>query len=372
MMLTHARALDLAATAIDFELPTPERRALGEHLAACSACRGSADALNRDARRLAALPAIPPPFWVADAIGRRRRPLAVGLATAGLLVSGILSAAVIAGSLFSDAPPPRTTPPASLAPTADSPLTPLPYPSIWLNTALRVTAETVVLRQVPSVGGAEVVTARRDYLLVTDGSLRVQADGFEWYHVTILAELPVVQELPRDLHDARGASGWIPIAGASGTVAVPMDARCPSGVALVDVAAMLEAERLACFGARTVEVEGSFECDGCETVTEGVYAPAWLAGGSSAVLRPEAEASASLELHLPPDGQGWPPTGSRLRVRGHFDDPLAATCELSAGTPDFGDPESTISPVDLDSARLLCRQAFVVDAYEVLNGAAGS
>jgi hypothetical protein len=40
---------------------------------------------------------------------------------------------------------------------------------------------------------------------------------------------------------------------------------------------------------------------------------------------------------------------------------------LSAPTPDFGDPENTFSPVDLESVRVLCRQAFVVESYSVVS-----
>ena len=373
-MLTHDRALDLAAMAIDFRLSAADNIALAEHLGACSACRSDAGALRRDAERLMALPPVPPPAWVALAIGKRGRPVGLTLATAALVLSGVLAAAAVAGSVLLDVPQPSPSPFDSLSPTAVSRPVPRPYPSTWLNTALRVTAPELVLRQVPAVAGAEIWTARRDFVLVTDGSLHVEADGYDWYHAAILAEVPLLQPLPAGLRDARGASGWIAVRSAQETLALPMDARCPLGVALDDVAGMLEAERLACFGGGRIEVEGVFTCPSCGSIVEGVYAPVWLAGRSFAELRPDTSDRTGLVLHLPPDGPEWPAEGSRVRVRGHLDDPVATTCGLSSPTPDFGDPESTFSPVDIESVRLLCRQAFVVDSFDLVSstGSTGS
>ncbi|HEV8697176.1 MAG TPA: zf-HC2 domain-containing protein [Candidatus Limnocylindrales bacterium] len=53
-MTAHDRFLELAATAIDFELTAPERDALAEHLSDCQRCRAQVDALRADARRIAA------------------------------------------------------------------------------------------------------------------------------------------------------------------------------------------------------------------------------------------------------------------------------------------------------------------------------
>jgi len=52
-MKTHDRWLELAATAIDFELSPLERDALAEHLAGCQVCGLQIEALRADARQIA-------------------------------------------------------------------------------------------------------------------------------------------------------------------------------------------------------------------------------------------------------------------------------------------------------------------------------
>lgn len=119
-MITHDQALDLAATAIDFELDARERADLEAHLAGCVACAAEAGALANDARRLRRLPPIAPPDWVRHAVGRHRRPIGTLLLAAALAVAGTLGAATVAGELLNLADPMETSVP-TLSPTGPEP-----------------------------------------------------------------------------------------------------------------------------------------------------------------------------------------------------------------------------------------------------------
>ena len=354
-MIGHERALDLAATAIDFELSPADRSALEGHLASCPTCPSEGAALLGDADRLRALRPVPPPAWVGRAIGRRRRPVGLVLSFVLLALSGLLAVAA-AGSI--QLPPfVERTP----APTPRS--SPAAYPTVLLNTAVRVTAPEIVLRQVPSSAGAEIARAAQDAVLVTDSALRVRADGFDWYHAAIASASLLVPPLPGAFGEGTGASGWIAVRSDVEAFATPVPPRCPQDAVLENVVAMLEAERLACFGGGTIEVEGTFTCSSCGGGASGVYEPVWLASPTTAALvGPGGASGPSLPLHFAPSGTAMPAEGARISVRGHFDDPAATTCRLALPMP--GEPDASLSPVDVDSVILLCRQAFVVESYE--------
>jgi hypothetical protein len=331
--------------------------ALDAHLMTCRACRTEAAAMHADADRLRALRPVPPPAWVIHSIGRRRRPAALVVAFVLLVISGALAAA-FAGSIVQlpvlvDASP---------SPSHRAP--PATYPAVLLNTAVRVTASEIVLRQVPSSAGVEIARASRGAVLVTGSALRVRADGFDWYHAALVSATDPVPPLPDSLRDEDGPSGWIAIGSDVEAFATPVEPRCPSEAEFENVAAMLEAERLACFGGATIELDGTFTCPSCDGSVAGVYEPAWLASPTSAaLLGPGGVSGPSLALQFVPDGPAIPGEGSSISVRGHFDDPAASGCRLSLTMP--GDPEATLSPVDTDSVVLLCRQRFVVESYEV-------
>jgi len=135
----HARALELAAIAIDFDLSTEESDELRQHLDTCEPCRADATALRGDAARIAALPAIDAPARVRAALvgnrlpGRLRtaRPLAV-LLTVLVLTVGPLSATVLLRGGFGIGIPgggpftPAETP--QVAPATGAPAAPTPQP----------------------------------------------------------------------------------------------------------------------------------------------------------------------------------------------------------------------------------------------------
>ena len=74
----HARALELAAVAIDFELAVDEAAELAHHLDDCEPCRTDAQLLRSDAAALAALPQVDAPSRVRSAVVAGRRPGRIG------------------------------------------------------------------------------------------------------------------------------------------------------------------------------------------------------------------------------------------------------------------------------------------------------
>jgi hypothetical protein len=117
------------------------------------------------------------------------------------------------------------------------------------------------------------------------------------------------------------------------------------------------------FGDRSLTFEGTFGCNGCGGMTRGDYEPGWLAYPMNFDwLFPDYQSNTGyLELRFAPDSDlERPEQGSIVRVTGHFNDPASSTCTMSTF-----DGERAVS-VDPRTAELLCRERFVVDAYEVI------
>jgi hypothetical protein len=92
-MTDHARAQELAAAAIDFDLTNDEQAELDGHLAGCASCRDHADALRVDARSLAQLGQVDAPDRVRSRVVRGPRP-AWGMPLALAAAVGVLALAV--------------------------------------------------------------------------------------------------------------------------------------------------------------------------------------------------------------------------------------------------------------------------------------
>jgi hypothetical protein len=97
-MTDHARAQDLAATAIDFDLTSEEQAELDNHLVGCASCKAHADALRLDARSLAQLRQVDAPARVRSRVVGTPRPawrmplaLAAAVGVLALAVGVILS-----------------------------------------------------------------------------------------------------------------------------------------------------------------------------------------------------------------------------------------------------------------------------------------
>jgi hypothetical protein len=227
--------------------------------------------------------------------------------------------------------------------------------------AMRVAVPELNVRSAPSLRGEKLHLARRDDVVLAH-DWPVVADGYTWYrgHIRIrdgtLPALPDILPPGIDFPD-----GWFAASSDDGPYMVALPLRCPGDVNLENVSALLESERLACFGNATLEFEGGLGCAFCEGIS-GSGTPGWLASEHAySVL--VADEDHGLQLFLAPGVGGAEALGSRARVRGHFDDPAALSCsfmlEDSAG-------EFQLDPV---IAFEFCRQRFVVESVELLGAA---
>ena len=100
IMAEHARAQELAAAGIDFDLSAEEQAELDVHLDGCSACRAHAEGLRLDARALADLPHLDAPARVRRHVAPDPRPawgMRFRLAAAAIGVF-VVAAGVYAGT----------------------------------------------------------------------------------------------------------------------------------------------------------------------------------------------------------------------------------------------------------------------------------
>lgn len=262
----------------------------------------------------------------------------------------------------------------SLAPATPSP-TPaaLPAPNQILPSGamLRVTGTGLRIREAPSLAAAIVTTAGVGEILYTTAPMDPRlapraADGYDWYPVEYAAdyqgwpELPPADERIIGYVAARSAAEWF---------VELIEPACPSAVP--DLATLVELtpyERVACLGARSVTLEGTYGCPACDSLSHPyVMEPAWLA---------------AWHLHLSWFAPGWedpspglivvvtPPgvpeiteaeRGRVLRVTGHFNDPQAQACTIT--------PQAAAGPAAAphpEAVEWYCRDRFVVERWEVI------
>jgi hypothetical protein len=244
-----------------------------------------------------------------------------------------------------------------------------PPEPLLIGTAVRVLATELNIRQEPSTSGKRLDTFRSGQVIVVGGMPPVDADGYTWYFGTgpfgdgkgNLQALPHPAEAGID-----PTYGWFAARKGAVQYAEPAKARCPTVVDLENLGAMTPAERLVCFGGRTIEFEGAYGCPGCIAEVFGRYEPGWLASPNEVNLVSKIGTNLGghgLNLRIPPALDGRPENGAIIRVRGHFDDPNAADCTISLV------PWNSIAMVPHvvpgSIARLWCRQMFAVESYEV-------
>jgi hypothetical protein len=132
----------------------------------------------------------------------------------------------------------------------------------------------------------------------------------------------------------------------------PVEPACPETDA--GLSAMLAWDRVRCFGAAQVSVEGTIShCQGGVVEVE----PGWLGYACWVVT----DGAGTIAIHANPEsGIVFPDDTVRARMTGHFDDPASTSCLY------LGDPDPLGRTPSASEQVFLCREAFVVDAFEIL------
>ena len=280
------------------------------------------------------------------------------------LAAALLLAVVVGCAPTTPTPSVDETASATGVPPSDAPpATPGPA-SVPL---VRLSAATVIVDRLPVRVDASATADSPGDLLRGDVVVLMvfeplEFNGASWFHAQKVpnAEPGTVPALPVVLADPAEEFplvGWIAASDASGETVAPLAPRCPETPDFVNVSAMLDGERLACFGAEPITLDGSFGCIDCGSDGPGVFEPLWLAGPSAGPLGdPTNSGRPSISLHFAPTVEA-PAEDSLVRVTGHFDDPAAETCEITFDG----------MPVAPEIAVELCRVRFVVDSFKPLS-----
>jgi hypothetical protein len=128
------------------------------------------------------------------------------------------------------------------------------------------------------------------------------------------------------------------------------------------------ANAASCFGQTELTIEGyTLGCGGCGGVDEYDRTPSWLATfiplyfvGPNAGEAGIDPASGFPVFIDPASGLVFPPPDTLVRVTGHFNDPIALTCQV---TPK---PGSSAPPLDPNDVIATCQRSFVVTAVTVI------
>lgn len=288
------------------------------------------------------------------------RPLAALAAIA--LVLAACSGPTTADRSTNESP---TAYPGSPAPTPsprEADATSLPSPSapelaLGADVIAEVVTTDLVMRTAPGVFDESLMYPGRlgpsDRLYLVDGP--VAADGFDWY----LAD-------PFQIDVQEGEEwvrfGWVAAADKTGEDwIVPVAPECPPEPDLQTLNGLLPQLQLACFGDRTIQLEGDVSCENLGPPIPTAM-PAWFTW-ERCNLNPQGfpydpmdhTTSLGIPIHYPPDAER---TTGYLRITGHFDDPRATECRMPMPFPSddvFG------QELAHQARQLGCRASLVVD-----------
>ncbi|HET7181706.1 MAG TPA: hypothetical protein VFI15_05680 [Candidatus Limnocylindrales bacterium] len=273
-------------------------------------------------------------------------------------------------SLPSPEPTAAPTPTSTVQPTAEpAPTEPSTFQPVGLGFAntfvMRVAVNGLNVRAKPSKNGVSMGKAAKGELFrVYDWP--VNADGYTWYYgYEQLQNDNRVPKLPTPYNEGYDGIlvGWMAAGSLDAPFLMPVGARCPATIDLLNLEAMLGSEKIDCFGSDTLVLQGTFGCGGCGGEDPGHYEPFWLAAGLEFdILRSSNQQDGAQALHFPPDGQAPPAEGTIIKVRGHFDDSRSETCRITV----LGDDGNVDVKIPNKAADQYCRARFVVESYEVL------
>ncbi len=176
-----------------------------------------------------------------------------------------------------------------------------------------------------------------DRVFLVDGP--VDDGGYAWYLVAPLFRA-----------DSVGPFGWIAAADQDGEPWIrPIQPACPRVASLAAVLALQPLERLVCFRNDTLTLSSEHVACG---IASGPWVgePDWIAGLSGCGL---AIGDDVLSVRTRPGGRDIASSlPGPVTVRGHFDDPAAATCTITSAEPELPAPPR-------EHAVLMCRSQFV-------------
>lgn len=293
------------------------------------------------------------------------------IAVLAILVAGCAApgASFLPSAASPDVPAAGSIPP-TVVPAGPS-QTPGPQAGPLYGSAIRPIVAELSVRAGPSTSSTKKTVVTPKNVLVVHGLQSLDADGYTWQEVSAISttgELPALPELLP--WPAAPIEGWIAVAKGGTAYVEQLAPRCPSTIDLRNIVAMLESERLACFGATTIVLEAVFVCGGCAGEAPVRAEPVWLADQSPRwgvlAVTPYREGSPGLVGHSPPGGPAHPPDSTIIRVRGHFDDVAARDCSIALPLPGDQSETPVLVPIDQATAEALCRQQFVVESYEIL------
>ena len=250
-----------------------------------------------------------------------------------LLVALVAGCAVSPGSTADSSPSASASAGApSAAPSEPASLQ--PFPSVSLPPDSRAEL-TDALPFAESLDGPIVGTLAAGTSVIVAGGPREM--GGTWYVLQWSPEPDTVQH------------GWFRVDDASLLESVELP--CPETAD--GVLALPAWDRVRCFGDVAVTVEGTVgHCQGGVVFVE----PGWL---GYACWRVHDDTGA-MGIHADPEsGITFPDDLVRARMTGHFDDPAATTCIY------LEEPNPAFTPSASEQV-FLCREAFVVDTFEVL------
>jgi hypothetical protein len=247
-------------------------------------------------------------------------------------------------------------------------LSPSPTPTAALDflpidSLATVTVDELLIRETPGLAG-RVVTAASAGEVVAMSSFpgyRMAVDGFDWYAVNFAPGYRAWPTLPEAWE-----FGWAAAGPSDAPYLELLPPRCPTKEPdLQAVTSITGWERLACFDDHPLTLTGTWGCQGCGGTTMGNYEPRWLAYPIQYPLlwidwTTAGGIGPPLGLRLAPEsGLNFPTEpGPIMRITGHFNDPAATTCVMTA--PDIQ------AEVAVATAQTFCREQFVVDSFDII------